>query len=331
MHHASTPGELVEMLGEQTCARYRIESHVGRDSSSHRYLGETRGGIPVWIDQRYLDADLRIATGLVEPHLMAGYSGGRKAICPGICGVETLRPWHGPELLESQRAAPGVLEGNPVHDEAVAIARMAGCDFAVNVVLNSERKAAALFAGAIEEVFLAAVQAFDHIGAIPVEAPAPIVVTSSAGYPLDITWYQAVKGLAGALPAVEPGGTIIMAAGLREGMGADEFAQLTWRMRSFDQFMEELRRPDFFVIDQWQLEEMAKVARRARIKVFSEGLSPADLRRALVEPVRSVEEGIQEALEMYGRRAGIIVIPEGPYVLPRPRPAPGAQRGARRV
>ncbi len=319
LHRASTPAERVEMLGRDIAGKFRIEDHDGRDLSAHRYLGDTPRGIPAWIDARYVDADLRIVTGLVEPHLMAGYSGGRKAICPGISAVETIRRWHGPELLESDLACVGSLKGNPVHEEALAVAALAGCDFAVNVVLDSKRRVAALHAGALNDVFEAAVASFDRIGVVHIDRPVPIVVTSSAGYPLDATWYQAIKGLTGALPAVERGGTIIMAAGLQEGVGGKEFRELVCVTRSFDEFMCKLRRPDFFVIDQWQYEELAKAARHARIVVCTDESRHADLARSLVEPVKSVEAAVQEALQRHGQGARILVIPHGPYVLPRAR------------
>lgn len=319
LHRSTMRAELFEMFGEHIVRQYRIEDHDGRDLSMHRYLGSTPRGIPVWVDKRYLDADLRIVTGLVEPHLMAGYSGGRKAICPGISAVETIRRWHGPELLESERACVGSLEGNPVHEEALAAAALAGCDFAVNVVLDSRRRVAALYAGALNDVFDAAVAAFNRIGVVHIDRPAPIIVTSSGGYPLDATWYQAIKGLTGALPAIERGGTMIMAAGLREGVGGDDFRGLVASTRSFDEFMRKLREPGYFVIDQWQYEELAKVARHAQIMVCSDVSRHADLARSLVAPVESVEAAVQKALLRHGKDAGIIVIPQGPYILPRLR------------
>jgi nickel-dependent lactate racemase len=319
LHRPSTQAERLEMLGGEIVTAYRIEDHDGRDLAMHRYLGDTPRGIPAWIDKRYVDADLKIVTGLVEPHLMAGYSGGRKAICPGISAVETIRRWHGPELLESDLACVGSLKGNPVHEEAVEVAKLAGCDFAVNVVLDSQRRVAALHAGALGVVFEAAVSSFNRIGRVDIDRPAPIVVTSSAGYPLDATWYQAIKGLTGALPAVERGGTIIMAAGLREGVGGEEFRQVVSATRSFEEFMCRLRQEGYFAIDQWQYEELVKAARQAQIMVYSDESRRADLARSHVQPVESVESAVHEALLRHGKSARILVIPHGPYVLPSAR------------
>ena len=187
--------------------------------TSIRSSARTGRGIPAWIDSRYLNAELKIATGLIEPHLMAGYSGGRKLICPGIASIETVKRWHSPELLEHPRADCGILDGNPVHEENTRIARMAGCDFIVNVTIDSHRRVTSVVAGDMEQAFLTGVKFVEGIVRAPVARPVDIVVTSSAGYPLDTTFYQSVKGLTGCLPIVKQGGTIIMAASLSEGVG----------------------------------------------------------------------------------------------------------------
>ena len=126
LHRPSTPGEKEEMLGAEIAQGYRVEDHYGTRLEEHTLVGTSARGIPGWIDSRYVRADLKIATGLIEPHLMAGYSGGRKLICPGVAALETVRRWHGPELLEHPHADCGILEGNPVHEENTQIARMAG-------------------------------------------------------------------------------------------------------------------------------------------------------------------------------------------------------------
>ena len=154
---------------------------------------------------------------------MAGYSGGRKLICPGVAALETVKRWHGPELLEHPNADCGILDGNPVHEENTAIARMAGCDFIVNVTLDSRRRVTSVVAGDMEQAFLEGVRFMEGVCRATVPKPVDIVVTSSAGYPLDTTFYQAVKGLTGCLPIVKQGGTIILAASLTEGLGSPEF------------------------------------------------------------------------------------------------------------
>jgi nickel-dependent lactate racemase len=279
------------------------------------YLGESPRGVPIWIDRRYVEADLKITTGLIEPHLMAGFSGGRKLICPGIAALETVKVWHGPDFLEHPRADCGLLEGNPVHEENTWIARHAGCDFIVNVVIDAARRPLKFVAGDMEEAFLEGVEFVRGVVIDTVPEPVDVVVTSCAGYPLDTTFYQAVKGLTGALPIVKQGGTIIMAASLSEGIGSPQFASLFRDNPSLEGFVERILGQDYFVMDQWQLEELAKVRRKARVKVVSDGLSAETLEGLFVEAAPSVELAVAESLAEYGPQATLAVIPKGPYVL----------------
>ena len=316
MHRPSTDAEKREMLGDDIVAKYRVEDHYGTRLEEHAYLGTTDRGIPAWIDKRYVQADLKITMGLIEPHLMAGYSGGRKLICPGLAALETVKIWHGPTLLEHPRADCGFLEGNPVHEENTKIALLAGCDFIVNVSIDSARRITSVHAGDMIEAFHEGVRFVEKIVKVPVRDPVDIVVTSSAGYPLDTTFYQAVKGLTGALPIVKQGGTIIIAAGLKEGIGSPEFCSLFEENVDLDQFMHRILGKDYFVMDQWQLEELAKVRRKARVKIVSGGLPPEVLAKLFVEPATSVESALVESIAEYGPDATVAVIPKGPYVLP---------------
>jgi len=316
LHRPSTAAEKLEMLGQEIVAGYRVEDHYGTRLEEHTMVGTTARGIPGWIDSRYVRADLKIATGLIEPHLMAGYSGGRKLICPGVAALETVKRWHGPELLEHPKADCGILEGNPVHEQNTVIARMAGCDFIVNVTLDSQRRVTSVVAGDMEEAFLEGVRFMASVCRAPVAQPVEIVVTSSAGYPLDTTFYQAVKGLTGCLPIVKEGGTIILAASLSEGLGSPEFQSLFRDNASLDIFMERILGQDYFVMDQWQLEELAKVRKKARVKIVSDGLPPEVLTACFVESAPTVEKALADSLADYGPEAQVAVIPKGPYVLP---------------
>jgi nickel-dependent lactate racemase len=316
LHRPNEGAELEEMLGPEILSRYRVENHHGKVLEEHDYLGQTARGVPVWLDRRYVRADLKIATGLIEPHLMAGYSGGRKVICPGIAALETVKHWHGPRFLEHPRADCGLLEGNPVHAESLCIARLAGCDFTLNVCLDGQRRITWVGAGDLEQSWLAGVRFVEQVVRVPVPAPCDIVVTTSAGYPLDTTWYQAIKGLTGALPIVKQKGTIILAASLSEGVGSPEFRQLLAENPDLQRFKQRILGGDYFVLDQWQLEEQVKVLERCRVKVVSDGLPPQVLRQCHVEPAPSVEQAVADCLAEYGPQARIAVIPKGPYVLP---------------
>jgi nickel-dependent lactate racemase len=316
LHRPSTEAERVEMLGEAIARDYRVEDHHGTHLDEHTYLGTTPNGVPAWIDTRYLRADLKIATGLIEPHLMAGYSGGRKLICPGIAAFETVKLWHGPKFLEHPKADCGFLDGNPVHEENTRIARMAGCDFIVNVTMDKDRRVTSVVAGDMEAAFLEGVRFVEDVVKAPLPEPVDVVVTSSAGYPLDTTFYQAVKGMTGCLPIVKQGGTIVIAASLSEGIGSAEFQSLFKEHANLDVFMERILGKDYFVLDQWQLEELAKVRRKVKVKVVSDGLPPEVLGGLFVEPAASVERAVAESLAEYGPGARVAVIPKGPYVLP---------------
>ena len=325
LHRPNEGEELVRLVGPRVAADYRIENHRARDRGSLVHLGRTSGGAPIWLDRLYAEADLKIATSLIEPHLMAGYSGGRKAVCPGIVGVDTMRVLHGPELMSHPRSAEGVIEGNPFHRQALEVALTAGVDFTLNVAMNHRREVTGIFAGDLEEAHARGV-AFVEAGASAwVEEPVPIVVTTSAGYPLDLTFYQAVKGLTAVLPVVAEGGTIVLAARCAEGLGSPEFVRLLEETESAEAFEERLGDPGFFRIDQWQLQELCKVLRRARVLLYSEGVDAGGPHlRGLVEPAGSVEAGLQAARVRHGEDAPVAVVPRGPYVLARsrrPRPA----------
>jgi nickel-dependent lactate racemase len=315
LHRPNEGAELVEMLGQKIVDRYRIENHHGTVLAEHTFLGKSPRGVPIWIDSRYVQADLKITTGLIEPHLMAGYSGGRKLICPGLAALETVKVWHGPDFLEHPNADCGILDGNPVHEENTWIGRHTGCDFIVNVVIDAQRRPLKWVAGDMEAAFLEGVDFVRRVVRDTVAEPVDVVVTSCAGYPLDTTFYQSVKGLTGALPIVKQGGTIIMAASLSEGIGSPEFQRLLRDTPNLDVFVERILGKDYFVMDQWQLEELAKVRRKARVKLVSDGLPAETIDSLFVESAPSVEEAVTDSLAEYGPDATLAVIPKGPYVL----------------
>ena len=315
LHRPSTTDEIVEMVGPEIARQYRIEDHHGQVLEEHTHLGDSPRGVPIWIDSRYLQADLKITVGLIEPHLMAGFSGGRKLICPGIAALETVKVWHGPEFLEHPKADCGILDGNPVHEENTWIARRAGCDFIVNVVMDDQRRPLKFVSGDMEAAFLAGVDFVRKVVTDTVETPVDVVVTSGAGYPLDTTFYQSIKGLTGALPIVKEGGTIVLAASMSEGIGSPQFEQLFDEHDSLESFVERILGRDYFKLDQWQLEELAKVRRKARVKVITDGLTPETVNRLFVESAPSVEEAVADSLVEYGPEATLAVIPKGPYVL----------------
>ncbi len=314
LHRPSTEEEIVSMVGQEVAERYRIVSHRARVLEEQRFLGDTQRGTPVYVDNIYCNADLKITTGFVEPHLMAGFSGGRKLVAPGCAGEHTIKALHAPDFIEHPKCCEGSIQDNPLHHELLEIARMAGHDFIVNVSLDASLGITGLFVGHPEVAHARGVAHVRRAVRDSLRTPADIVITTSAGYPLDLTFYQAVKGLTAALPVVRKGGMLILAAECAEGMGSPEFTEMAARPATPETFLASLRdRP--VVIDQWQLEECAKVARERDVVIVSRGI-PADVKKTLfVRSASSVEEALDEGLHRYGPEAKVAVIPKGPYTL----------------
>lgn len=315
-HRPNEGEELVEMVGARIAAEYRIANHAARDAESHIWLGSAPLGTPVGVDRRFLEADLRITTALIEPHFMAGYSGGRKSVCPGLCSIETVKVWHGPRFIGHELSDNGRVAGNPLHEDALAAARMAGLDFIVDVTIDAERRITGVFAGEVEAAWLQGVAFMERLVQAPLAAPADVVLTTCAGHPLDLTFYQAVKGMVGALPAVKERGTVLIASRCAEGLGSREFADILLQNDDIEEFVARTYDPNFFIPDQWEVHELAKALRRAEVMCYTEGIDAETLGRCFVTPVASVEEGLERALRQHGRDARVAVIPKGPYVVP---------------
>ncbi|MDE0087897.1 MAG: nickel-dependent lactate racemase [Candidatus Poribacteria bacterium] len=315
IHRPNEGNELEEMVGHSIMDSYRIVNHFSQKPEMHTHLGETRKGTPVYIDKTYLAADLKIITGLIEPHLMAGYSGGRKAICPGLASIETMKVMHGPELMEHPKSAVGILDGNPFHIEATEIALMAGVDFSLNVAIDKQRQITGVFAGDLVESHLTGAKFVEKNAKVTLSEPVDAVVVSSAGYPLDTTFYQAIKGLLTAVEIVKQGGSILLVAACSEGIGSKPFTDLLFKTDDLTAFVQGLYNPTNFVIDQWQLEELAKVARKADIYFYTDGIPYQQRSKLFVHPLKNPQEGIEELLIRYGEDVQIAAIPEGPYVL----------------
>ncbi|MFP4058823.1 MAG: nickel-dependent lactate racemase [Candidatus Brocadiia bacterium] len=327
-HRATTPAEKEEMLGPDVAARHEVVDHDSRDEAQLVGLpGRTSSGLAPRVNRLYVEADLKVLTGLVEPHFMAGYSGGRKAVFPGLSDLRSIQRFHGPGFLEDPRAASGVLEGNPCHREACEVARLAGADFTVNVAMNVDRRLVGVFAGELDAAFQAAVAKVDATCRAEAE-PADVVVTSGGGYPLDATFYQTVKGMVGALAVVRQGGAVLIASACSEGVGNRAYAELMFRYAGrHQQFRRDIQARCEVVQDQWEFEEQCKVLDRVGVEglvVCTEGIPRATLERLSVTPAAAlcdeadVAARLQGALDALLRArpgARVVAIPQGPYVL----------------
>lgn len=318
IHRPNLGDELIELVGEDIARSYRVENHFSEDPKACDYLGTIDDGIPVYVNKFFLEADLKILTGLVELHLMAGYSGGRKAILPGISSLETMKFMHGYRMIQRNETCNGRLQGNPFHEAAVKIARKVGVDFIANVTLDEKRQITGIFCGDLEAAHQAACTQVERCTLVPVEQQYDIVVTCGGGYPLDKTMYQSIKGFVGALDAVKEGGTVILATQNEEGVGSPEFTELLHRLEKPMQFYDLTMGPNYIAKDQWMIQELVNGLHRCELLYYTEGISDEELRACLVTPIPSVEAGIEQLLQHHGRNAKILIIPEGPYVMPKP-------------
>jgi len=316
LHRPATEAEIREIVGEEIAARYRVANHNARELGAHRYLGRTKSGTPVYIDARFVDADLHLSIGLIEPHFMLGFSGGRKLVAPGLAARETIVVLHSPRFIRDLRSAEGLVEGNPLHEELLEIAALARHHFSVEVALNRDRKIAGLWAGDPVEAHRRGREFVSRALLEQIEAPADAAITSGAGYPLDLTFYQSIKGASAAQHVVKPGGRILLVAACEEGPGAPEFRDLLKRYARAEQYLEETAEAPV-IIDQWQLDKLAMVVRKAEVLYYVPGL-PADYYPSLWgSPFSDAGEAVEALTAGLVPGATIAVIPEGPYVLAR--------------
>jgi nickel-dependent lactate racemase len=324
LHRPSTPEELELILGQSIVRRHTLAQHHARNFEEHLHLGETSRKTRVYIDKRYCEADLKITVGFIEPHLMAGFSGGRKMVAPGCAGEETIKALHSPLFLDDPRCCEGSLDRNPLHQDLLEIARLAGHDFITDVCLDADRRITGVFSGDPREAHEAGVAAVRSFVRATIERPADIVVTTSAGFPLDLTYYQAIKGMTAAMPVVKKGGTLILAAECSEGLGSDSFKSMATAFPSADSFQDWIHQHPV-EIDQWQLQECAKAARHADVVLVSRGIKEEEKKGLFVKSAKSVEEAIRMAFQKSGSQASLAVIPRGPYTLAEVEPF-GASR-----
>ena len=314
LHRAATDSEIREIAGPEIASAYRIVNHNARELTEHRHLGATRSGTSVYIDERFIAAELHITLGFIEPHLMLGFSGGRKLIAPGLAAQETIKVLHSPRFMRDHRAVEGSIEDNPLHRELLEIAHMARHDFLVDVALTRDRKIAGVFAGDAEKAHARGVEFVSEVMLEKLDQPVDAVITTSAGYPLDLTFYQAIKGITAAQHIVRQGGRILLLAECSEGPGAPEFRRMLLEEPSDGEFLKRIEGAPV-TVDQWQLEKLALVTTGKQVLFYTPGL-PREYHGSLwgraFESPQSALEALVAGLEPGSR---VAVIPEGPYVL----------------
>jgi len=316
-HRPNTPEELDEMLGSDIARSYRIVNHSAFDSETLEYVGESSSGIPVWLDRAWLDADVRITTGFVEPHFFAGFSGGPKMVAPGLAGFDTIMQLHNAERIAHPMATWGVIHGNPVHDDVRDIAAMTGVDFSVDVTINRNRKITSVYAGDLFLAHEAACRSAKSTAMQQVASPFDVVVTTNSGYPLDQNLYQAVKGMSAAAQIVSQGGTIVCAAECSDGIpDHGQYKKLLTMRDSPEDLLDMILADGHNVHDQWQVQLQAQIQKRASVYLKSGYLSPEQVREAHLTPIDSIEDTVAGALRESGNGARVCVLPEGPQTIP---------------
>ena len=313
-HRPQTEVELRAMLGPEIVDRYRCLQHDAYDEADLVSLGITRRGHPLKVNRNLLEADLKILTGFIEPHFFAGYSGGPKAVLPGVAGADTVLANHGPEMIAHPQATFDSTTGNPIWEEMLEAASQVVNTFLVNVTLNRENAITGVFAG---EVAAAHARGCDHVRAaslFTVTEPYDLVVTTNSGYPLDLNLYQCVKGLAAAARAVRPGGAILLLAACEEGLpDHGEYARILREAGSPQAVLDRVTQPGFTGQDGWQVQIQAQVQLKADVYIYSEGLSDEQIAASLLRPCRDLAHDIPELVARYGSR--VCALPQGPLTV----------------
>jgi nickel-dependent lactate racemase len=316
LHRAATPDEVVTILGPEIAGKYRVESHDARDFAAHRSLGTTRRGTPVYIDERFMAADLHITLGFIEQHLMLGFSGGRKLIAPGLAAQETIKVIHSPRFMREPMATEGSIDENPLHAELLEIAAMARHDFMLDVTLTGKRGISGVFAGDPVKAHAAGVKFLESTSTSPIPELADAVITCAAGYPLDLTFYQTVKGVTAAQHIVKPGGRILVLGECAEGIGSTEFARMLAGYRGHAEFLDEIRETRVEV-DQWQLEKLALVGLKNELFFYTPGADAAQMGSLGARVFANLDDAVAALLDGLAPDALVVLVPEGPYAFAR--------------
>jgi nickel-dependent lactate racemase len=315
-HRANTADELRRMVGPEVHARYRVVNHDAQDPGMLARVGEGADGQPVFMSRSYVEADRRIVLGFVEPHLMAGFSGGYKGVFPALADIDSIIRYHDAKTIGHPKSTWGVVEGNPTQ----AIIRTSGAlvpvDFCVNLTLNRERRITRFFCGEVLAAHEAGCAFSRQTSMVPCERPFPVVVTTNSGYPLDQNLYQTVKGMSAAAQIVREGGYIAAVSRCNDGFPAHgNFRRLLVEHASPRALLDAIEAPGFAMHDQWGAQIVALVRQKARVALYR-GLPEAGVRAAHLEPVSDVAAAVAAELERHGPDTPVAVLPEGPMTIP---------------
>ena len=321
-HRTNSEEELAAMVGGEVYESYRVVNHDAHDPETLAFAGRSSEGRDVYMNREYVEADRRVVLGFVEPHFMAGFSGGYKGIFPAVADVDSIMHYHRAAVIGHVRSTWGVLEDNPTQDQIRENGSLLPVDFCINVTLNRERGITGFYCGDVLAAHAAGCEASKAAAMVACECEYPIVVTTNGGYPLDQNLYQAVKGMSAAYQIVAEGGLIICASRCNDGFPEHgNFRKMLLEYPTPEAMLEAINSPGFSVYDQWQVQLFAQILQRARVALHSE-IEPDDVRRIHLEPVVDITARISEELETIGADAPIAVLPEGPMTVPYLENAP---------
>ena len=316
-HRANTDAELRQMLGDDVVDSVRVVNHDARDESALVWMGRHGAGVPVWLNREWVEADVRITTGFVEPHFFAGFSGGPKLVAPGLAGLETTLTLHDAARIGHPDARWGVIEGNPVHDDVRAIAAATGTHFTLDVIIDRGKRLVQAFGGELFAAHRAACEVARRTAMRPVPAPFDVVVTTNSGFPLDQSLYQSIKGISAAAEVVQQGGLIVCAAECRDGFPDHGSYRAELAAAASPQaLLETIAARTVTVPDQWQTQIQAKLQSRARVVMHTSFLSDEELAEAHLEQTADISGTVEAALAAAGPEARVCVLPEGPQTIP---------------
>ncbi len=315
-HRANTREELVGMLGEEIVETVRIVNHSAFKPEELVHVGVTSLGGEISLNREWVEADVRISTGFIEPHFFAGFSGGPKGIMPGIAGIDSIMHFHNAWMIGHPKATWGVLDGNPLQRESIEANEFCPPDFLLNVTLNGMRQITGVFAGHWLQAHRVGCEFCRETAMVPVEEPFDLIVTTNGGYPLDQNLYQAVKGMSAAHQIASEGGTIVCAAECSDGLPEHgNFKDLFKLRESPRELLQMIEEPGFAVFDQWEVQKLALIQLHARVHLYSE-LPDEDAELANLTPIQDLQSHIDSLVEGLGPDARIAALPWGPFTIP---------------
>jgi lactate racemase len=321
-HRPNTEEELAAMVGREVISNYRLVNHNAHDPNTLAFAGRSPEGRDVYMNREYVEADRRLVLGFIEPHFMAGFSGGYKGVFPAVADIDSIMHYHRASVIGHARSTWGVLEDNPTQIQIRENGSLLPVDFLVNVTINRNKEITGYFCGEVLAAHEKGCEANKASVMVACEREYPIVVTTNGGYPLDQNLYQAVKGMSAAYQIVSDGGLIVSASRCNDGFpNHGNFRTMLLEHPSPQEMLETIYSPGFSKFDQWQVQLFALILQRARVGLYSE-MPADDVRSAHLRPITDIADAISEELERIGEDAPVAVLPEGPMTVPYLEHAP---------